>query len=73
MLYLLCCLLLLIREIFSKDFYKNSNLEDSVILLPDFPSRTNLELQNISVNPTVVKKEIMNLDLFELYKITSNS
>ena len=71
MLYLLCCLLLLIREIFSKDFYKNSNLEDSVILLPDFPSRTNLEL--ISVNPTVVKKDIMNLDLFELYKITSNS
>ena len=32
------------------DFSKNSNLYDSGISLPIFPSRTNLKLHNISVN-----------------------
>ena len=42
---------------------KNSNLDDSRISLPVFPSRTNLKLHNISVTPKMVKKVIMNLDL----------
>ena len=41
----------------------NSNLDDSGISLPVFPSRTNLRLHNISVTPKVVRKVLMNLDL----------
>ena len=33
-----------------------------VISLPVFPSGTNLILPNVSVNPNMVKKVIMNLD-----------
>ena len=47
----------------AENFSKNSNLDDSGISLPVFPSRTNLKLHNISVSPTMVKKVIMNLDL----------
>ena len=48
---------------FSENFSKNSNLDDSGISVPVFPSRTNLKLYNISVTPKMVKKVIMNLDL----------
>ena len=48
---------------FAENFSKNSNLDDSGISLPVFPSRTNLKLHNISVTPKMVKKVIMNLDL----------
>ena len=48
---------------FAENFSKNSNLDDSDISLPVFPSRTNLKLHNISVSPKMVKKVIMNLDL----------
>ena len=41
----------------------NSNLDDSGISLPVFPSRTNLKLHNISVTPKMVRKVDMNLDL----------
>ena len=41
----------------------NSNLDDSGIPLPVFPSRTNLKLHNVSATPEMVKKIIMNLDL----------
>ena len=41
----------------------NSNLVDSGISLPVFPSRTNLELHNISVTPRIVRKVVLNLDL----------
>ena len=41
----------------------NSNLDDSGISLPVFPSRTNLKLYNIYVTPKRVRKVIMNLDL----------
>ena len=59
-----CCLLHLIKPtLFAANFSKNSNLDDSGISLPDFPSRTNLKLHNISVTPKMVKKVIMNLDL----------
>ena len=48
---------------FAENFSKNSNLEDSGISLPVFPSRTNLKLHKISVTPKMVKKLKMNLDL----------
>ena len=48
---------------FAKNFSKGSNLDDSGIYLPVFPSRTNLKLHNISVTPKMVKKVIMNIDL----------
>ena len=49
-------------KLFAKNFPNNSNLEGSGIPLPDFPSRTNLKLHNISVTPKMIKKVIMNLD-----------
>ena len=50
-------------KLFAKNFSKNSNLDDSGISLPVFPSRTNLKLNKISVTPKMVKEVIMNLDL----------
>ena len=50
-------------KLFVENFSKNSNLDDSGISLPVFPSRTNLKLYNISVICNMVKKVIMNLDL----------
>ena len=50
-------------KLLAENFSKNSNLDDSGISLPIFPSRTNLKLHNISVTPKMVKKVIMNLDL----------
>ena len=43
----------------------NSNLDNSGIFLPVFPSRTKLKLHNISVTPKIrkVRKVVMNLDL----------
>ena len=41
----------------------NSNLDDSGISLPVFPSRTNMKLHNISVTPKIFRKIVMNLDL----------
>ena len=49
-------------KLFAKDFSTNSNLDDSGISLPVFPSRTNLKLHNISITPKMVKKVITNLD-----------
>ena len=49
-------------KLFAEIFSKNSNLDDSGISLPVFPSRTNLKL-HVSVTPKMVKKIIMNLDL----------
>ena len=49
-------------KLFAKNFSKNSNLDDSGISLPVFPSRTNLKLHNISITPRMVKKVITNLD-----------
>ena len=50
------------EKLFPENFSKNSNLDDSGIALPVFPSRTNLKL-HISVTPKMDKKVIMNLDL----------
>ena len=50
-------------KLFAENFSKNSNVDDSDISLPVFPSRTNLKLHNISVTPKMVRKVVMNLDL----------
>ena len=49
-------------KLFGENFSKNSDLDDSGISLPVFPSRTNLKL-HISVIPKMVKMVIMNHDL----------
>ena len=49
-------------KLFAKNFSKNSNLDDSGISLPVFPSRTNLKLHKISITPKMVNKVITNLD-----------
>ena len=49
-------------KLFAKNFFKNSNLDDSGISLPIFPSRTNLKLHNTYISPKMVKKVITNLD-----------
>ena len=54
-----CYLLHLIKQ---NCFSKNSNIDDSGISLPIFPSRTNPKLHNISLTFKMVKKVIMNLD-----------
>ena len=48
---------------FAENFSLNSNFDDSGVSLPVLPSRTNLELHNISVTPKMVRKVVMNLDL----------
>ena len=50
-------------KFFAEHISKNSNLDDSGISLPVFPSRTNLKLHNISVTPKMVQMIIMNHDL----------
>ena len=49
-------------KLLAKNYSKNSNLDDSGISLPVFPSRTTLKLHNISVTPKMVKKVITNFD-----------
>ena len=49
-------------KLFAENFFKNSNLNDSGISLPVFPSITNLKLHNTSITPKMVKKVITNLD-----------
>ena len=49
-------------KLFVKNFSKNSNLDDSGILLPIFSSRTSLKMHNISVTFKMVKRVITNLD-----------
>ena len=50
------------KKLFAKNFSKHSNLNDSGISLPIFPSRTNLKLHNISISLKMVKKVLTNLD-----------
>ena len=52
-----------IAKLFAENVSKNSNLDESGISLPVFPSRTNLKLHNISVTSKMIKKVVMNLDL----------
>ena len=50
-------------KLFAENFSLKSDLDDLGVSLPVFPSRTNLELHNISVTPKMVRKVLMNLDL----------
>ena len=50
-------------KLFAENFSLNSNLDDSGVSLPVFPSRTNLKQHNISVTPKMVRNVVMNLDL----------
>ena len=50
-------------KLFAENFSLNSNLDDSGVSLPVFPSGTNLKLHNISVTPKMVRKVVMNLEL----------
>ena len=50
-------------KLFAENFSMNSNLDDSGVSLPLFPSRTNLKLHNISVTPKMVRKVVMSLVL----------
>ena len=50
-------------KLFAENVSKNSNLDDSSISIPVFPSRTHLKLHIISVTLKMVEKVIMNLDL----------
>ena len=50
-------------KLFAENFSLNSNLDDSGVSLPVFPSRINLKLHNISITPKMVRKVVMNLDL----------
>ena len=54
-------------KLLAENFNKNSNLDDSGISLPVFPSRTNLKLHNISVTPSMFKKVIKNLNLSKTF------
>ena len=49
-------------KLFAKNFSKNSNLDDSGISLPVFPSRTNQKLHNIPITPKMVIKFMTNLN-----------
>ena len=49
-------------KLFPENFSKNSNLDDSGISLPVFPSRTNLKL-DISVTPKMNTKAVKNFNL----------
>ena len=43
-------------KMFAENFSKGSNLDDSGISLPVFPSRPDLKLYNISVTPKMFKR-----------------
>ena len=55
------CLTGALANLFAKNYSKNSNLDDSGIALPVFPSRTNLKL-HIFITPKMVKKVITDLE-----------
>ena len=59
----MCYLIHLVKQSLPKNVSENSNLDDSGISLPVFPSRTNLKLHNISITPKMARKVIPNLDL----------
>ena len=56
------CLTGVLANLFAKSYSKNSNLDESGIALPVFPSRTNLKLHNIFITPKMVKKVITDLN-----------
>ena len=55
-----CCLLH--AKVFAKIFFKSSNLDESGICSPAFPSRIYMRLHNIPVTLDLVKKVTIDLD-----------
>ena len=53
-------------KLFTENFSKNSNLDESGISSPVFPSITNLK-RHICVGPKMVKKVITNLNLSKAF------
>ena len=53
-------------KLFTENFSKNPSLDESGIPLPVFPSRTNLQLDNFSVHPKMVKK-VIGLDFSKAF------
>ena len=49
-------------NLFTKNFSKDFNPDDSGISLSVFPSRTNQKLHDISVPPKMVKRFLTNID-----------
>ena len=54
-------------KLFAINFSRNSNLDDSSIFLPVFPTRSNLQLHNIFVISEMVKKVTINPDLSNVF------
>ena len=54
-------------KLFAENIFFNSNLGDSGMPLPAFPSITNLKLHNLYVTPKMVRKVVMNLDLSKAF------
>ena len=54
-------------QLFAKNFSKNSYLDGYGTYLPDFLSRTNLKLHNISITLRMVKKIITNFHSSKVY------
>ena len=52
----------MIKQNYLLKHFQKTNLDDSGISLPAFPSRTNLKLHNISITSKMVKNVIMNFD-----------
>ena len=49
-------------ELFAKLFSANSTLDDSGAVLPDFPARTDILLENMRITPSIVASIISKLD-----------
>ena len=52
-------------KLFTENFSKNSNLDDSAIFLPVFPSRTNLKLHKSSITQTLICQRRLVLIVFQ--------
>ena len=52
-------------NLFARNFSKNSTLDDSSQVLPDFPSRTEQRLSSRKITSRMVAKVIHNLDTFK--------
>ena len=59
-------------KLFAENFSMKSDLDDSGLPLPVFPSRTNLKLHKISVTPKMVRNVVMNLDLSKASRLYSS-
>ena len=61
--YLVALSYCFLHRIVAENFSKNSNLDDSGISVPTFPSRTNLQMHSIPAIFNLLNKAITNLHL----------